>query len=427
MPDEHKSGKRKFFWGVATSAHQTEGGTDNDWSEWEKKNAPLLVAQAKEKWSDWQQDRFPEMFDPANYISGRACDHYNRYIEDFDLLVSGGHNAHRFSVEWSRVEPEEGKFNTKELHHYADIVEALRERNIEPFVTLWHWPLPRWLAEKGGLLAKDFPEVFARYEMKVMEAIHSRIEFAATVNEPNSVIGMGYLLGAFPPQKRNVVLALRAYKQLALGHKKAYQEIKRMYPRVQIGFTEWFLSFCPRNEKSFFDRWSASFLWKAWNERFVSKVSEHFDFLGVQNYNTRFVGLPIGRKKSSFHEEVSDLGWGLQMDGLGKVLERCSRYRVPLYVTEDGLADKNDKKRQRYLVSRIRSMQEAIDSNGVDVRGYFHWSFLDNFEWNKGFWPRFGLVEVDFQTLVRKPRKSFWMYKEIIKEAQEKERKNKKN
>lgn len=126
-----------FFWGSSTSSHQVEGGNVNDWSEWENKNADRLATEAKKFWKDWQQKKFPEMFEPENYISGQACDHYNRYEKDFDIVNSLDQNAHRFSIEWSRIEPEQGKFDEKEIEHYRKVIRALRARNIEPFVTLW--------------------------------------------------------------------------------------------------------------------------------------------------------------------------------------------------------------------------------------------------------------------------------------------------
>ncbi len=152
-----------FFWGAATSSHQVEGGNVNDWSEWEKANAQRLAKEAKQKWQPWQQERFPEMFDPQNYISGRACDHYNRHEEDFDIAKQLGHNAHRFSIEWSRVEPEEGKFNEEAIEHYRKVILSLRARGFEPFVTLWHWTNPLWIHDIGGPENKKFPLYFSRY------------------------------------------------------------------------------------------------------------------------------------------------------------------------------------------------------------------------------------------------------------------------
>ena len=145
-----------FYWGAATSAHQVEGGNVNDWLEWEKKKCGAACGRSGKKFGhlpNWL-DIKAQAQNPQNYISGRACDHYNRYEEDFDIVKALGHNAHRFSIEWSRIEPEEGKFDEKEIEHYRKVIKALRERDIEPFVTLWHWPIPLWLRNKGGWQSK---------------------------------------------------------------------------------------------------------------------------------------------------------------------------------------------------------------------------------------------------------------------------------
>ena len=152
-----------FLWGAATSAYQVEGGNVNDWSEWEKKNADRLAGEAKTKWQKWQQEKFPEMFDPKNYICGRACDFYNRYESDLDIAKSLGLNAFRISIEWSRIEPEEGKFDEREIEHYRKVIEAIRARGMEPFVTLWHFTNPLWLEEIGGVENNKFPSYFSRY------------------------------------------------------------------------------------------------------------------------------------------------------------------------------------------------------------------------------------------------------------------------
>ena len=150
-----------FYFGAATSSHQVEGGNHNDWSEWELKTAGEKVLAAKnKKWPDYIVNSYPSPYDEKNYVSGAACDHYNRYEKDFDIAKSLGHNAHRFSVEWSRIEPEEGKFNEEEIEHYRDVVKALRIRGMEPFVTLWHWTVPVWFAEKGGWGKTGKHEIF---------------------------------------------------------------------------------------------------------------------------------------------------------------------------------------------------------------------------------------------------------------------------
>src|SRR3989344_7242602 len=195
-----------FYWGSATSAHQVEGGNHNDWSEWEKENAKRLAREAEGRFgylSNWTKIKI-EAQNPQNYISGRACDHYNRYEEDFDTVKSLGHNAHRFSIEWSRIEPEEGKFNEKEIEHYRNVIKALRARGIEPFVTLWHWTQPIWIADIGGWENKKTIDHFLRYIEKIVGELKENVKFWIVLNEPNIYTGFGFVKGSHPPGRRNI-------------------------------------------------------------------------------------------------------------------------------------------------------------------------------------------------------------------------------
>src|SRR3989344_5310557 len=191
--------RKDFYWGSATSAHQVEGNNHNDWSEWEKENANRLVSEASKKISppyllaeathqalqagEGGARVGLEATDPSNYLSGQACDHYNRFREDFDIAKSLGHNAHRFSIEWSRVEQEEGKWDEKEIRHYQEVINALREHGLEPFVTLWHWTSPIWIAKQGGWENPKTIEYFSRYVDKIVRSLKS-VAYWITLNEP---------------------------------------------------------------------------------------------------------------------------------------------------------------------------------------------------------------------------------------------------
>ena len=188
--------------GAATSAHQVEGGNRNDWSEWEKAHAEKLAREAKTKYEKWQQEKFPEMFDSANYISGTAADHYNRYEEDFDIAKSLGHTAHRFSIEWSRIEPEEGKWNEEAIEHYRSVIKALRARGMEPFVTLWHWTNPAWTEKYGGWEGEKIPQLFIRYVDRVVSEFKNDVKFWLVFNEPNVFVGRGYIQCDRPPARK---------------------------------------------------------------------------------------------------------------------------------------------------------------------------------------------------------------------------------
>ena len=402
-----------FLWGSATSSHQVEGGTRNDWSEWEKQNAERLAQEAEKKFnhlSNWT-DIKAQAQNPANYISGRACDHYNRYEEDFDIAQSLGHNVHRFSIEWSRIEPEEGKWDEKEIEHYRKVIRALHELGMEPFVTLWHWCIPLWMRDKGGVTSKEFPRYFARYAERMAQELGNDVKFWMTLNEPTSVIINSFMLGVWPPQKKSVFFTLRAYKTLAQAHREAYYAIRAVQKNAQIGFGN-ILKFCEPMRKNFFDGLIARIADFWLNRYFLKLTGDTHDYYALQYYFHMRIAFP-GKIKNE-NERLSDLGWELYPEGIYHLLKRPEYSKKPVYITENGLADARDAQREWFIKEHLRWVHKAMQE-GVDVRGYFYWSLLDNFEWDKGFWPRFGLVEIDYKTLERKIRPSAHEYAKIIK------------
>lgn len=401
-----------FLWGASTSAHQVEGGTKNQWTEWEKENAKRLAEEAKTYWQPWQQERFPEMFESRNYVSGSACDHYNRYAEDFDIAKNLNNNAHRFGIEWSRIEPEEGKFDEKEVEHYRQVIHALKERGMEPFVCLWHWTNPVWLEEKGGCESSEFPKYFARYAKLMAEKLGDGVGFWLTINEPMSVIANCYMQGNWPPQKKNPISAYRALKILSRAHKEAYKEIHAVNDGAKVGFAHICMYFDPRNKKSLLDKLAVKVAEYFSNKKFINLTRGHNDFLALQYYFHNRISFFGGIDNRN--ESVTDLGWEIYQEGIYHLLKWMNSYGLPIYVTENGLADRDDKKRMAFIEDGLKWIHRAIEE-GVPVKGYFHWSLLDNFEWDKGFWPRFGLVEIDYATMGRKVRKSALEYAEICR------------
>jgi beta-glucosidase len=398
-----------FLWGSATSAHQVEGGNFNDWTEWEKTNAPRLADEAKREQQKWQREKFPEMLEPENYISGRACDHYNRYDEDFDMAKALGQNAHRFSIEWSRIEPEEGRFDEKEMEHYRQVVRALKERGIEPFLTLWHWPLPIWLAKKGGVKNKDFPEHFEQYVKKIAEALGGDVKNWLTINEPEIYALNSYYRGRWTPQKKGIFNFYFSMKSLVKAHQRAYRAIKKITPLSMVGVVCNLSDF--KSSEGVVNAMLKIIFERFWNHRFLQRVDRQLDYIGLNFYFHNRINYGINKNKK---EVVSDVGWDTHPEGIGNVLLSLKRYDKPVYITESGLADKDDKNRSWFIKETLGAVSKAM-AGGVNVRGYFHWSLLDNFEWDKGFWPRFGLVEVDYRTMERKIRPSAWEYAKICK------------
>ncbi len=197
------------MWGAAPSAHQVEGGNRNDWNEWESANAERLAAEAEKNFGHlavWPMIQ-KEAKRPENYISGAACDHYHRFREDFDIAKSLGHNAHRFSIEWSRIEPEEGKFDEKEIEHYREVINAIRERGMEPSVTLWHWTNPIWVRDQGGWKNPKTVTAYVRFAKYIMEQFQTSVQYWQPFNEPNLYTALGYITGAQPPGENNIIHA----------------------------------------------------------------------------------------------------------------------------------------------------------------------------------------------------------------------------
>ncbi len=402
---------KDFFWGAATASHQVEGNNRNDWSEWEQVNAERLARESEQSfWWNPNWKKFEaEATDPANYISGTACDHWNRYEEDFDILKDLGLNAYRLSIEWSRIEPEEGRFDEAALEHYQKMIQALHVRGIEPFVTLWHWTLPLWLAKEGGILAPGFQTYFVRYSEAVVKALGYDVRFWITLNEPDVVSGHGYLKGVWPPMKKSLWLHHRAVTTLAATHNRAYQKIKAAFPDSQIGIAKhniWFEAakntWWNRFLKSIADYW--------WNDWFFSRVREHQDFIGLNHYNHHRIDGWFNKNENKIQ---TDFGWEYYPESLYYVLTELKKYDKPIYITENGIADASDELRQKFIPAALSAVEKAI-GEGVNIRSYFYWSLLDNFEWDKGYWLRFGLVAVDRTTQQRTVRESAKQYAALV-------------
>ena len=361
---------KNFYWGTATSAYQVEGGIKNDWS---------AVG--------------------GKYNAGRACDHYNRFESDFDLAQKMNNNAHRFSIEWARIEPEQGKFDQKEIEHYKKVIKALKDRGLEPFVTLYHWTLPVWFAKKGGWLNKNAVDCFVKYVEFVVKNL-SDVKFWITINESNVYTSHSFLRGDWPPFKKSWFVTNRVLKQLEISHKKSYELIHKINPRFKVGIA--------KNNIDFRGILGLFYNNYYWNYKFLNKIKKHQDFIGLNYYFSHSLLTNL----FSFKKQRTDMGWRIVPRGIHRVLKNLEKYNRPIYITENGLADADDKKRAKFITNHLFWIRKAI-KQGIDVKGYFHWSLLDNFEWDKGFKPRFGLIEIDYKTLKRKPRPSSKVYAKI--------------
>ncbi len=388
----------QFFWGCATSAHQIEGGLVNDWSEWETSARRLKELEKKQ-------------VDPQDFISGAAANSYLENNADIACLKELGVNAYRFSVDWSRIEPVEGKFNEEALAYYLEFIKKLRANKIEPFVTLWHWPLPLWLKDRGGWESKDTILAFTKFVEKTASYLNSEVNFWITLNEPLVYTSQSYLAGEWPPQKKNPLVAWRVLNNLVAAHRLAYQLIKNIDNNNRVGIAKHNIYFEAAN--NFLVNRALKFLadwW--WNFRFLNKIKNHQDFIGLNYYFHNLIN--YGFNRSYNYDKRSDLQWGLHPEGIYYLLKDLKKYNLPIYITENGLADKGDQHRSWYIQEILRSTFRAINE-GVMVKGYFHWSLIDNFEWSHGFAPRFGLYEVNYQTFERVARPSAQFYADICR------------
>ena len=396
-----------FLWGVATAAHQIEGGNTNDWSRFEE--VPGRIAGG---------DR-----------SGPAVDSWNRTAEDVTLLSSLHANAYRFSIEWSRLEPTEGAWDEAAWTRYGDLVARLRDARIEPMVTLLHFSLPRWLADRGGVTAKDFPERFARFAAEAAQRLGSRVDLWCTINEPNVQMYLGYVEGIWPPGHTSRVEAAAAFAGLLRAHALAASALRAHDRGARVGVAMNLISFEPASRFRLTD-WVAArvaaeaFDWSFYDSlgagriRFLAPgfptldeplpaLTGSVDWLGVNYYRRERIRLaPSAPGLVGFEPATgpkSDVGWGIHPEGLLRLLRLAwRRYRLPIYVTENGIADAAGSMRSEFIRGHAFAMSRAI-AEGIPVRGYFHWSLTDNFEWTEGFAPRFGLFRVDYKTLERRP------------------------
>lgn len=403
---------KKFLWGAATSAHQVEGGNHNQWSVWEQENAKTLAAKADYHKADlpkWEEIK-AEANNPDNYLSGKSIDHYNLYEKDFDILKKMNMNSFRFSIEWSRIEPKEGVWNAEAIQHYKEYIKALKHRDIEPVMTLFHFTVPVWFAEKGGFEKRANIKYFIRFANKVLKDIGTHVRYVVTINEPEIYATQSYLEGNWPPNKTSKVTMLKVYNNLAAAHNEVAKLAHSTSRRYKVGLAKNVAYHYPGDDAKL-TRATAKAAHMP-DDMFLRKIKKHTDWIGLNYY---FSNRYYGYRAHNPNEMQSDLGWDMQPENIQHVLERLFvKYGKPIIVTENGVADRDDEYRQWWITKTLRAMDAALQ-NGVPIVGYLHWSLLDNFEWAEGKWPRFGLIEVDYNSSQRKPRKSAVWFARVLK------------
>jgi len=406
-----------FLWGASTSAHQVEGHCENnDWWAWE------------------QAGKVPER-------SGDACDHYHRFRDDFDLARSLNHNAHRFSLEWSRIEPREGEFSDEGLAHYEQVVDALIERGIEPVVTILHYTLPQWVAAKGGWETPAMEELFARYVARVVDRLGDRVRWWLTMNEPVVNVFKSYIIGQWPPGRQDYPLGFKAIRHMLRSHVKAYHAIHDRRADAMVSIAKHALALQACDPRHWRDRLSVRVRSYLFNHLFLDALHKGtlrvpglfwerlpagrtLDFVGLNYYTRDFVrntgfmipgliGDMCTLDQARNVGKRNDLGWEVYPEGLAQFLHTFSRYDVPILITENGIPADHDDDRWTFIFLHLWQVARAI-ADGVQVAGYMYWSLLDNYEWADGYVARFGLIGVDFETQARTVRDSARKYANII-------------
>jgi beta-glucosidase len=385
-----------FLWGTATAAHQVEG--DNHNSDW------------------WRYEHGPGS--AARESSGDAVDHFHRFAEDFELLAGMGHTAHRLSVEWARIEPAPGEFSRSAIAHYRTVLEALRATGMRSFVTLHHFTLPAWFADRGGWLAHDALDLFDRFCRRVAAELGDLADFVCTINEPQMVALHGYLEGYFPPGETSPTLWRRVGRILLDAHKVAVRAV-----RAESSASPGLVVQLPLLAATRDDDASLVFLDALRNEIVdlhldgITGDPDAGDWLGVQYYRKNWVdhASPTLFGAPPSGTQLTQMGWAVYPDGLREMLHRAARTGLPLYVTENGIATEDDSERIDYLESHLRAVAQAREE-GIDVRGYIHWSAFDNFEWAEGYRPKFGLIAVDRENGFRRiPKPSAHAYARVAR------------
>lgn len=383
-----------FLWGVSTSSYQIEGGNiHSDWRAWE------------------DEGRVPDR-------CGLATDSWSRFREDVDLAADLGLNTYRISTEWSRIEPQPGVFDETAIAHYAEWLAYAKSRGLSTMLVLWHFTNPTWLTERGAWTWSEAPAMFEQFVQKAAPILGPHVDWWATLNEANTYANHGWLTGAWPPGRRNDYPGgFRAYAGLAEGHIRARRAIKAILGEsTPVGLTHvipWAHPAVGRHRALV----AGSLLywnWLGWTN-FLDRVRTQLDWLGVQYYSDTPC-TPFGYDLDGCELPRTDMGWRICPEGLYHVVMAAwERYRIPILVTENGLADAADTQRGRFIIDHLAWLHRAI-AQGADVRGYLHWSLLDNYEWAYGYPPRFGLVEVDYETRQRTPRSSANLYAQIARD-----------
>ena len=403
--------KEGLLLGAATAATQIEGGDENN------------------NWARFAREG--KVYDGTTPV--RACDHYNRFREDIDLMAEMGIEVYRFGVEWSRIEPAEGAFDPDALAHYRDEIEYMLSKGIRPMLTLHHFTNPLWFEDMGGFTNKRSVDIFMRFAERVIDAVGDLVEDYITINEPNVYATNSLFYGTWPPEKKSFIALIKCFSNMTACHIRAYKMIHekreaRGKETTRVSFANHLRVFEPKDRENTLHKYAArtsEWLFQgAITEAMMTgkcrfpvmrlkgvEAGRYYDFIGINYYSRSTVsGLSDGVREGCFK---NDLGWEIYHEGLIELANRLyDKYKAPVYVTENGTCDNTDSFRPLFVYDQLRAISESDNH----IERYYHWSFLDNFEWREGESARFGLVRVDYETQARTVNDSGRLYAEIIKD-----------
>jgi len=420
MPEGTYNFPKDFLWGTATAAHQVEGQNDNNnWSAWE--NDPGRIFQGQK--------------------AGLACDWWNgRWKEDLANAAQGGQNSHRFSIEWSRIQPTPNTWDENALNFYREMLKGMRSLGLEPMVTLHHFTDPLWIYENGGWEDDATPRYFAKFVRRVVTALKDQVNLWITINEPAIYANGGYLEGSFPPGKNSLSSTFKVMRNMLKGHAAAYSIIHELQQNAQVGYSKNYRGLEPSRAWFPPDVWITNFTSKSFNDAFSNAlVNGKFkfalkkeavpgaigtqDFIGVNYYSADKVVFKPFAVKDIFHRryypenaQISKTGFIANIPrGMYTALKWAHQFNLPIYITENGVEDSTDGMRPAYIIEHIHQVWRAANANWR-LKGYFHWTQVDNFEWERGWSQRFGLWGLERKTQKRVRRKSVDLYSAICEE-----------
>jgi len=407
-----------FLWGTATAAHQVEGRNTNDtWSAWEQETGRIIYGAT----------------------AAVACDWWGgRWQEDFDRAQATHQNAHRLSVAWSRIQPAPDRWDESALDRYREMLIGLQSRKITPMVTLHHFSEPLWVAELGGWENEDLVALFAAFVRKTVEALRPYCKLWVTINEPDVFVYSAYIEGVFPPGKKDLKAALKVMHTMIRAHARAYAVIHELQPEARVGSAFHYRGFRPATWLPV-DRWAAKVFHTLFNDLFprtlqdgvfnavvkkarIPEAAGTQDFVGINYYSCNTVRFDLLAPGKMFAHlgyprgvVLSESGFIANIpEGLVEAVKWGNQFGLPMIITENGVEDSQDVLRPRYLLEHLHALWSIINHN-YPVEGYFHWSLVDNFEWERGWTQRFGLWGLDLENQARIRRPSVDLYAEICR------------